>query len=386
MSAEPFRLAVLRDFREEQWPSMDLTADMLVAQLPNVPDPPRVHELAPSYRRVFSRVPVLGGRVAFQNADRLLNRLWSYPRAVRSERTKYDAWHVCDHSYAQLVLELPAERTGVYCHDLDTFRCVLDPEAEPRPRWFRRMAERILSGLGRAAVVFHSTREVREQILARQLVQADRLVHAPYGISPEFTAGATDTARDAGRTPAAPFLLHVGSSIPRKRLDMLLEVFARLRGKRKDLRLVQIGGDWTPEQRAIIERLRLHDAIEQRRGLSREELAGLYRRALVVLQPSEAEGFGIPVIEALACGALVVASDLPVLREVGGDAVVYAPVGEIEAWSAAIERMLDAPEHAPSKVSRLACAAQYTWARHAEIIAESYRQLVARTRGRLCAE
>ena len=52
--------------------------------------------------------------------------------------------------------------------------------------------------------------------------------------------------------------------------------------------------------------------------------------------PSDAEGFGLPIIEALACGAPVIASDLPVLREVGGDAVRYCAVGDVDAWSSAI--------------------------------------------------
>src|SRR5204863_273063 len=62
-------------------------------------------------------------------------------------------------------------------------------------------------------------------------------------------------------------------------------------------------------------------------------LAALYRRAAIVLQPSEREGFGLPLIEAMACGTPVVASDLAALREVGGDAVRYCPVGEAASVS-----------------------------------------------------
>lgn len=388
MGAETeYSLAVLRDFREENWPSMDLAADMLVAQLPHVPSPPRVAELLPAYRRVFSRLPLAGRRGAAQNADRLINRMWSYPRAVRREsRTQaYDAWHVCDHSYAQLVHDLPAERTGVFCHDLDTFRCLFDPQAEPRPGWFRRMARRILDGLQRAALVFHSTLEVRRQILERGLVDASQLVHAPYGLSSDFKVE-EESAGGVELPAAGPFVLHVGSSIPRKRIDVLLEVFARLRARRPELRLVQVGGDWTGEQRVLLERLALGDSVEQHPRKSHPELARLYRRAAVVLQPSEAEGFGLPVIEALACGAPVVASDLAVLREVGGSALVYAPAGDIDAWSAAVGLVLDSPDQAPSKGARMAQAARYSWANHARIIAEAYRRLVAQSASQPCAE
>ena len=68
-------------------------------------------------------------------------------------------------------------------------------------------------------------------------------------------------------------------------------------------------------------------------------LAALYRRAALVLLPSEREGFGLPLLEAMACGTPVVASDLPVLREVGGSAVEYCPVGEIDAWVGAVSAL-----------------------------------------------
>jgi glycosyltransferase involved in cell wall biosynthesis len=372
-----FSLAVLRDFREEEWPSMDLVADMLVAQLPHVSCPPVVAELLPDYRRVFTRVPLAGTSGSARNADRLLNRMWSYPRAVRRSRADYDAWHVCDHSYGQLVHELPAERTGVFVHDLDTFRCLFDP-AESRPGWFRRMARRILSGVTRAALVFHSTQEVRRQIVERGLIDPARLVHAPYGVSPDFSPDASPNDDKTARFPAGPFALHVGSCIARKRIDVLLGVFARLRTRRPELALVQVGGAWTAEQQQLLDRLSLRGAVEQLPRLTQRELAPFYRRAAVVLQPSEAEGFGLPVAEALACASPVVASDLPVLREVGGEAVIYAPLGNLDAWTTAVERVLDSPEQSPSRSVRLAQAAKYSWANHARIIAEAYRELVER--------
>jgi glycosyltransferase involved in cell wall biosynthesis len=112
------------------------------------------------------------------------------------------------------------------------------------------------------------------------------------------------------------------------------------------------------------------------RGLTREQVASLYRAAAVVLQPSEAEGFGLPVVEALACGAIVVASDIPVLREVGGTAITYCPMGDVGAWVAAVERMLDDPAVAPPRVERLAWASRYSWAAHSRTIANSYLALL----------
>ena len=263
-------------------------------------------------------------------------------------REHFDFFHIVDHSYAQLVHELPADRTGVYCHDLDTFRCLFEPAREPRPRWFRAMVRQTLRGLQQAAVVFHTTLEVRRQIEALGLVDPARLIHAPNGVSPEFTAERTgDVVLPA--LPAGPFLLHVGSCIPRKRIDVLLDAFAAVRRRRPELHLLQVGGEWSAQQYPQIERLGLAGSLHQLRGIARPALAELYRRAAVVVQPSEAEGFGLPVVEALACGAAVVASDIPVLREVGGTAAVYCPVGEVPAWVEVMDRVLsDSPSFRPS--------------------------------------
>jgi glycosyltransferase involved in cell wall biosynthesis len=79
--------------------------------------------------------------------------------------------------------------------------------------------------------------------------------------------------------------------------------------------------------------LGLVDRVRVMPRLTRLEVADWYRRSDVVLITSEAEGFGLPVIEALACGASVVASDIPVLRETGGGFVKYAPVGDSEGFA-----------------------------------------------------
>jgi glycosyltransferase involved in cell wall biosynthesis len=223
--------------------------------------------------------------------------------------------------------------------------------------------------------VFHSTVSVGDRLRERGLVESHRLVYAPYGVAAEYSPAPHRVA-----VPIvfdAPFLLHVGGNIPRKRLDVLLEVFAATRAFISDLRLVQVGGPWPPAQVEQIGRLGINTAVSQVRGLTRDQLAELYRRAVAVLIPSEAEGFGLPVIEALACGAIVIASDIPTLREVGGDAAIYRRVADVRAWADAIRHVLQEPDSAPPREVRLAQAARFTWREHARIIADAYRALAA---------
>jgi glycosyltransferase involved in cell wall biosynthesis len=370
------RLAVICDLLEENWPSMDLVADMFLENVrTRHATTVQATRVRLSMKRRLSRLPGLRRRRTAFNADRLVNRFWDYPRHLRRCVDHADLFHVCDHSYAHLVHALPEGRTGVFCHDLDTFRCLLEPEREPRPRWFKAMERRILAGLQKAVVVFYSTAAVRSQIEAHGLLDPCRLVHAPYGLAPEFRP--VSSTPNAAADPldglsGSPFLLHVGSCIPRKRIDVLLQVFARVQAHHRDLQLVQIGGEWTAEQRQQMERLGIGAALIQRRGLSRELLADLYRRATLVLQPSEAEGFGLPVIEALGCGSVVVASDLAVLRELAGDAAVYCPIGDVRAWANTVNRLLIDASSVPNRSRRLARAARYSWAAHTRTILDAY--------------
>jgi glycosyltransferase involved in cell wall biosynthesis len=360
MSSGSPRLAVIADYPEEGWPSMDLVAEMLLKHLAGS-ELVRAERVCPRFRR---RLGWAGG--AGRNFDRLANRLWDYPRYLRGRVGEFDLFHLCDHSYSQVIHELPGVRVGVMCHDLDTFRCLLEPEKERRPRWFRAMVRRILAGLQKARVVFYLTEGVREQIERFGVVDPAKLVRAPVAAAEEFVY------REGAKTGEGTYLLHVGSCIPRKRIDVLLRVFAGVSDP--GLKLVQVGGEWTVDQRALIGQLGIGDRVQQLRGLSRAEVAELYRGAAVVLQTSEAEGFGLPVVEGLACGAVVVASDIPVLREVGGDAAVYCPVGDVGRWVEVVRGILEGAA-VPALDTRLARAARFSWAEHARVVAGVYRAM-----------
>lgn len=377
---------------------MDLVAEMLLKHLADS-EMVRPTRLCASYQK---RLSFLGRRG--RNFDRLRNRMSVYPRFARKHANDFDAFHLCDHSYSQLIHALPADRTGVFLHDLDTFRCLLEPEKEPRPKWFRSMVRTILTGLQKARIVFYLTEPIRQQIERHGLIDPSKLIRCPVAPADEFTAEEFTTnlitPDDAAQlnphstppysthaTPEAPsriveyakgspFVLHVGSTIARKRIDVLLPTFAALRALHPDLRLLQIGGEWTTPQRELIDHLDISDAITQLRGLTRHDIARAYRAASLVLQPSEAEGFGLPVIEALACAAPVLASDIPVLREVGGSAALYCPVGDINRWSQTAADILSNKLPAPSREARLAQAAKFSWQEHARVIASAYRSIV----------
>jgi glycosyltransferase involved in cell wall biosynthesis len=382
-------VAVVCDLVEENWPSMDLVGQMLVSSLVSEHSS-EFHPLkvCPPMRRRASRVPKFGRNLLAHNADRLLNRFWDYPRWLRKIRERCDLFHVVDHSYSQLAHELPPERTVITCHDLDTFRCLVEPEREPRSVPFRAMTKRVLTGMQRAARVTCDSVATRDQVLTHRLIAPERLVVVPNGVhtscSPLPNAVAeAEAARLLGEVDDGGIeLLHVGSTIARKRIDVLLKVVAGVRKHFPNLRLIRVGGEFTPQQAGLVERLGLAEAMVVLPFLEREVLAAVYRRAAAVLVTSDAEGFGLPVVEAMACGTVVVASGIPALREVGGDAATYCPTGDVAAWNETLVEILLERRERPEEWQRrrehgLRHAEQYSWAAYARKMVEVYQSCLA---------
>ncbi len=339
---------------------MDLCADMLIKHAS--PDF-QMDVCLPKYRSLLGWLP---GKSA-KNFDRWYNRWKVYPRYLESIVDSDSFLHLVDHSYSHLLNFVPDSTTGVYCHDLDAFKSLINPDIEPRPAWFRKMMGSVLQGFKKARLVFCSTEVTRQQLLRWHHWKSDAIRVVPYGVAEEFIP--------TGNHEPGDYLLHVGSCIPRKRIDLLLEVVAAVRKQIPTVRLIQAGGQFTLEQLALVAQLGLASVVEQRRGLSRLDLAKLYRGAKILLVTSDAEGFGLPVIEALACGTTVLASDIPTLREAGGDGARYVSPGIVEEWSTCVQEIWAHAALAPSIEKKASQAANYSWSRHCQLIADGYKDL-----------
>jgi glycosyltransferase involved in cell wall biosynthesis len=383
VSGARLRVAVIADYAEEGWPSMDLVADMLMSHLT------AEHAQAVDATLIRPAMPMRLTRIAAGESgapsalDRIAARMLDYPRVVAA-LPAFDVYHLIDHSYAHLLHGLPAGRTLATCHDLDTYRSILQPEEEPRSWPFRWMTRRILSGLRLAAHVACDSEATRTALVSLAGFPQDRLSVIPNGTDtggqPDADASAdVEAARMLGPRRGVE-LLHVGSTIPRKRIDVLLDVFAGLRAARPDLRLTRVGGPFTAEQRVRARDIGVLDAIHVLPFVDRATLAAVYRRSALALLTSDREGFGLPVVEALACGTPVVASDIPVLREIGSEAVTYCPVGFPGDWVATILRLLreresDTAAWQSRRTTGLARAADFSWSRYTEDVVARYRRI-----------
>jgi len=387
---DAIRLGVVCDLREEGWHSMDLLADMLMETLPEIHgtriDPTR---LCPTFSRRWTRLPLLGSTARASLGDRLTARLWDYPRWLAPRTDAFDLFHIVDHSYAHLVRVLPPGRVIVTCNDVDAIDAAL-PGRNYRFNPARILAAGILEGLGRAAYVACISEATKTQLIATGRVQPERVGVVYLGVHPSCSAAPAprwdhDVALRLG--PPRVDLLHVGSTIPRKRLDTVLGVLHGVRQTIPNARLLRVGGPLTAPQRALAKTLGVEDAIVEFPFLERPLLAALYRRASLVLLPSDREGFGLPLVEAMACGTPVVASSIPALLEVGGAPTTYCPPGDVAAWVKAVVNLLEQKQREVSawharRQSCVATAARFEWNTYADEMTNLYSSLTALANGK----
>ncbi len=374
------KVAVVADYAEEGWTSMDLVAEMLATRLTSLHrDSIDARLIRPRFVRPLTQFESLRGSKSVFNAERALNRYLLYPLWLRRQRGKFTLFHIVDHSYSHLANHLPADRTIITCHDIDAFRALLTPSREARSLIPRAIASRLLRGFRGAAMVTCVSRATRDAIVENGLRSPLTTVVIANGVdavmSPEPDLAA-DTAAEkfsVRRDANAPEIVHVGSTDPRKRIEMLLQIFAGIGRKFPKARLIRVGGGLLPEHWRVADALGIKDRIVIMPFLERKVLASVYRRAAVVLLPSHAEGFALPLVEAMACGRPVIASDLPVLREVGGEAASYCSAGDVSAWIQTVCGLLEARDDSSRVRARTEWASRFSWDTYSASTVEVYR-------------
>ncbi|MDT7547029.1 MAG: hypothetical protein QOE99_3139 [Actinomycetota bacterium] len=252
---------------------------------------------------------------------------------------------------------LPPTRSArgvVTIHDLSYLRLPKTVSAASA-----RYRELVPRSLRRASVVITPSAATAELVQSSYDVRVPVVV-TPLGVDAAWaSADAPDDAlrRQLGLPPS--YLLFVGTLEPRKDLRTLLAAHRLVPGAPP---LVLVGPPGWGEQLDV-------GGCITTGYLDDDRLRPVVAGAAALVLPSLDEGFGIPVIEALAAGTPVIASDLPVLREVGGTVTTYAEPGNPASFAAALETVLGSPGDA---APRRAHGAAYTWARCAEATRAAY--------------
>jgi alpha-1,3-rhamnosyl/mannosyltransferase len=211
----------------------------------------------------------------------------------------------------------------------------------------------------------------------------DRLRVIPSGVHADFLAPGDRTEDDAvrGRLGVSrPYLLHVGNHKPHKNAEGLLKAYQLLANDRRGPvpPLYMVGG--FPPDGDLARRARamgLTGKVHCLGHVERNELAALFRGASAFVYPTLYEGFGLPVLEAMACGVPVVAGDIQAVREVAGDAVLRVNPRDIVELAGAVRRLLTQADLCGELCARgRARAKEYSWEKAAKATWAVYRSVM----------
>lgn len=254
-----------------------------------------------------------------------------------------------------------------------------------RPEWFTgrgaRLMRRGLDAIRRTAAVVMVPSQVVADEAAAQGFDPGRLVVVPWGAGPAPAPGPDDTATRRRHGLTGPYVLFVGTAEPRKGLAVLAAALVRL--GRPDLTLALAGPPgWGDADGGLL--ASVPGPVVRLGFVDRSDLPSLQRGAELAVVPSLAEGFGLPVLEALSAGAAVVTTSGTACGEVAGPAAELVPPADPQSLADAMARLLDdAPARDRLRRAGPARAAGFRWADTAQAVRDVYERVGrGRTGGR----
>lgn len=290
-------------------------------------------------------------------------------------RKRVDLYH--STNYMMPLARLGRVRRAVTIHDLIP---LLFPDHAPKAkkaRYFALYQTLMRQVARRADLILAPSASTRRDILRELEVpdaRAPRVVIVPEGVTPDYKPGPRPKDR------AEKIILYVGRSDPYKNLPRLVEALAGVRANGVNARLRVVGSPDPryPEAPRRAEELGLQPWIDWTGYVTPEQLVREYQTADVFCLPSRYEGFGLTLLEAMACGTPCVCSNIGSLPEVAGDAARKMDPAILPQLVEALTEVLTRPEIAEEYVRRgVQRAAQFTWERTAKLTIEAYRQTLA---------
>lgn len=265
-----------------------------------------------------------------------------------AERARVDVLHVPHY-----VVPLTRGKVVTTIHDLIHLR--VRHRNPLKPLYARTMLRRAVH---RSAHVLTVTESVRRDLIESLHVPPSRITVTPNAVDDVFRATAPNL------TPES-FFLYAGNDKPHKNVERLVEAFTRVRRDHRGLSLLLAGGTF--------ERFHATEGVIAPGFVSTTELAQLYRDSIALVMPSLDEGFGLPAAEAMASGTAVIASAIPALIEVTGDAALHVDARSVDAIAEAMLRVLGDPQLRTTLARRgIDRTRDMTWRRCAEATRDVY--------------
>ncbi len=359
--------------------SMDVYADNLVSELRQIRPHWTISEIAPK--------PWWDGEDNTWHSGtgfrKYYERFWRHPREVKQQDT--DLFHIIDHSNAHVAYWLTSlgKPIVITCHDLVQF---IYPELLREQARFPAFSTAMLNysvrgmlNANRVITVSSNTATDVENILG---IERQKIVVIPNGTEKHFHPLPKESVEHLRQTytqsPDEICLLNVGSSQHRKNILTILKVLDLLVQQGVPIRLWKAGDDFTADQKAFIQAHGLEQNVNYLGKPDQDLLLQIYNAADILIAPSLYEGFGLTVLEAMACGTPVITSNISSLPEVAGDAAILVDPINVNAMSEAILELLSNASYGQVLRARgMERVCQFTWRRTAEQIAQVYENLTS---------
>jgi glycosyltransferase involved in cell wall biosynthesis len=308
-----------------------------------------------------------------------LPALFYYPLLVARSRRESSVKHFCSHIQAHLLNYLRLKPSVVTCHD------IYPVLSRDYPYTDRCMVKLGLRGMLKADRIIAVSEFTKHEIVRVLGYPADRITVVCEGVDHgKYRPLAEPVALpgDHSPRPGNKTLLYVGSEQPRKNLHLLLRAFAAVKKERGDVSLIKVGRpQWKEAREELLRRaegLGIRDEVIFADYVPEEALPGLYNAADLFVFPSRYEGFGLPLLEAMACGCPVIASNTSSLPQVVGSAGIMLDPDDEGGFVDAICRVLeDRDLHEEMRRKGIEQAGKFSWEKTALETVAVYREALS---------
>lgn len=353
---------------------MDVYADGLVRGLKTVRPTWDIVELAPQPWWTKENNPWKTG----SGLRKYYERFWNHPRTAR--HLTADVFHIIDHTNGHVAYWLRKKDRPVVvtCHDLVQR---IYPEILQDQSRFPALSLAVwnysVNGMKWSDRVISVSSNTAQDISKFLNIDSDKITVIPNAVESECTPLPPDEVQQLRQqycpSDSAIYLLNVGSTHQRKNILTVLQVLEELNSKGVSAYLWRVGGDFTPEQQAFIQQHGLRDRVIDLGSPDRTALIQIYNAADVLLAPSLYEGFGLTILEAMACGLPVITSNTSSLPEVAGDAAIQTdPLDVHEIVDAVLKVKTNTVARQTLIQSGLSRAKRFTWEHTADQVANVY--------------
>ncbi|MGD1875411.1 MAG: glycosyltransferase family 4 protein [Mastigocoleus sp.] len=358
--------------------SMDVYADNLISELQTIRPEWEIIQISPQpWSKDLENLWHSGNPLR-----KYYERFFNHPRVV--SKIKADIFHIIDHTNGHVAywLKKSGKPIVITCHDLVQY---IYPEILKNQSRFPALSMAVwqysVKGITVAdntvAVSTNTAKDVNKWLN----VDSKKIAVVPNGVESEFRVLSPEVVKNWRQqyinSPEEICLLNVGSTHQRKNVLTILKVVKAIAQMGIPIRLWRIGDDFSAEQQKFIEDGSLNKYITLLGKPDREALIHFYNAADILFAPSLYEGFGLTILEAMACGTPVITSNVSSLPEVTGDAAILVQPTDVESMIKAILNIQKDIDYRHTLVSKgLIRAKNFSWKNNAEKIAKIYEELL----------